>query len=460
MALTKRLQATVLLLCLAPFAIAQTTGSIAGKVTDVSGAPILGAVVTIAAADGKQNVTATDSDGAFEFSSLKPGAYNVRISANGLSDWTASNVPASAKPGSTPLLAVLQVARAKTEVTVGVPPEEVAAAQLTQELKQRAFGVIPNYYVTYESHPAPLSAKQKLHLGVRTLVDPVTFGVAGITAGIQQERNSYHQWGQGVEGFAKRYGATYATAANGILITAVLMDSLLHQDPRYFYSGQGTRAQRAWYALRTAFLAKGDNGKWQPPYSDLIGLVASAEIAQTYYPGSRTQYTLLGRSLMFRFAGRIGVNLAQELLLKKVTSNVRANQLAADIPVLREGTPVFLIAVDGLTAEGVTTGNTLSFVLARDVLVDGNVVAKAGDIATGQVGRVSVREGSGEASSVGLERVTLREGNIAIPLRSSQIRGSVAPMQYKQLPQSEKIAVTLYVAENVSFPALTGPTGR
>ena len=63
-------------------------------------------------------------------------------------------------------------------------------------------------------------------------------------------------------------------------------------------------------------LTKGDNGTWQPPYSDLIGSIASAEISQAYYPGSRTQYTLLGRSLLFHFAGQVGVNLAQELLLK------------------------------------------------------------------------------------------------------------------------------------------------
>jgi hypothetical protein len=244
----------------------------------------------------------------------------------------------------------------------------------------------------------------------------------------------------------------YATATNSIVITAVVMDSVLHQDPRYFYSGQGTKTERAWYAVKAAFRTKGDDGKWQPPYSDLIGLVASAEISQTYYPGSRTQYTLLGRGLMFRFAGRVALNLAQELVLKKLTSNAPDVPSGADVPVLREGTPVPLIAVDRFNTEAVTTGKTVSFVLAQDLTVDGKVVAKTGEVASGQVSQVSPGKAPDEASSIGLERVMLRVGAVDIPLRSSRVRGVVGPMQYNELPGSGKIAVMLYVAQSVRFP--------
>ena len=133
---------------------------------------------------------------------------------------------------------------------MGVPPDEVAAEQLSHELKQRTLGVIPNVYVSYESHPAPLSPKRKFQLSLKLLLDPATFAAAGITAGIQQSKNSYWEWGQGAEGYAKRYVAAYGTAAQYLVITAVLAASVLHQDPRYFYSGRGTKAQRAWYAFR------------------------------------------------------------------------------------------------------------------------------------------------------------------------------------------------------------------
>ena len=451
--LMKMLPATLVLLWLfGQWAMAQATGSIQGSVTDSSGAPILGAVITVEGADGSPHTTVTDGEGAFRISSLTLGNYSVKISAAGMSDWTAPNVAASVTPESNPLRAVLQVAPEVTTVTVGVSTEELAAGQLNRELKQRVLGVIPNYYITYENHPAPLSSKQKLHLGLKTLLDPVTFTAVGITAGIQQKKNSYYQFGQGSEGFGKRFGAAYATAANNLLITSVLADSVLHQDPRYFYSGRGTKAQRAWYAIESAFRAKGDNGKWQPPYAGLIGAIAAAEISETYYPGSRSQYTLLGRSMMFHFAGLVALNVAQELFLKKVTSNTPEVQSAASAPVLYEGSRVPLIAVDGFSPEGATPGQTVTFVLAEDLTLRGKVLAKTGDVASGQVGQVSAVKAPGEARSVALQRVTLRAGNVNVPLRGSQVRGAVGPVQYKELPESGKVEVTLFVAENVQFP--------
>jgi hypothetical protein len=346
----------------------------------------------------------------------------------------------------------LQVAPVVTSVTVGLAPGELAAEQLNQELKQRTLGVVPNYYVTYDENPASLSAGQKLHLGLRLLLDPTTFVGVGLTAGIQQKMNSYRQYGQGAEGFAKRFGAAYGISADGIIITSVVADSVFHQDPRYVYSGRGTKSQRAWYAVKSAFLARGDNGEWQPPYAALTGMIASAELSQAYLPGSRTQYTLLGRSLMFRLGGMVGVNLAEEFFLKKLTSNTPFVE-AKNVPVLREGAPVPLIAVDGFSAERATAGKTVSFVLAEDLTADdGKVVARTGDVASAQIGQATPGKAADEAANVALERVTLRAGHVDVPLRSSQLKGVVRPMQYKELPDSGKIAVTLYVAQSVPFP--------
>ena len=176
-------------------------------------------------------------------------------------------------------------------VTVGPSGDDVAEAQLKSETQQRVLGVIPNYFVAYGKDPAPLSSRQKLHLSLKTLIDPATFAGVGITAAIQQSKNSYYQFGQGSEGYAKRFGAAYGSAATNLLITSVAADSLLHQDPRYFYSGEGTKAQRAWYAVKSAFRAKADNGKWQPPYAGVIGAIAGAEVSDLYYPEPRAPNT-------------------------------------------------------------------------------------------------------------------------------------------------------------------------
>jgi len=432
--------------------MAQDTGSIQGTASDSSGAPIFGAVVAVEGANGNRSMTATDVEGAFKISSLALGNYRVRISAAGLSDWTAENVRASVNPEGNPLMAVLQVAPEVTTVTVGLSEQEVAEEQLKHELKQRVLGVIPNYYVSYESNPAPLSSKQKFHLGLRTLVDPATFAATAITSGIQQSMNSYYQWGQGSQGYGKRFGAAYGTVATNLMITSVLAESAFHQDPRYFYNGHGTKAQRAWYAIESAFRVKGDNGKWQPPYAGVSGAIAAAEISQLYYPGSRTQYTLLGRTLMFHFAGLIGLNLAEEFLLKKVTHHAPEGPAAEKAPLLREGSPVPLIAVDGLDGHGVPAGHAVTFVLAEDLTLGGKILAHAGDVASGKVAEEPTAKSSNDPNGIALQSVTLRAGTVNVPLRSSQVRGVTGPAQYKELPESGKVEVTMFVAQSVEFP--------
>ena len=433
-------------------AFAQVTPSIQGKVSDPSNEPILGAVVRVEGPDGSSRMTTTDNEGAFQISSLPAGRYSVKISASGMTDWTGSNVPATLSPESQPLAVVLQVAPSVTSVTVGLSPKELAEEQLKQETRQRALGVIPNYFVAYEKNAAPLSPKQKFDLSFKTLIDPATLAAVGITAGIQQSMNSYYQFGQGSAGYAKRFGAAYGTAATNLLVTSALAESVLHQDPRYFYSGEGTKKQRAWYAIKSAFRAKGDDGKWQPPYAGVLGAIGAAELSDLYYPGSRTQYTLLGRSLMFHFAGLIGLNLGEELFLKRFTSHVPANT-AHSIPVLREGSPVTLIAVDGFGRQGSTAGQTVTFVLAEDLTQNGKVLARTGDVASGVVTQVTAGSAPNAPGSVALQHVTLRaSGAINVPLRSNQVRGAATPVQYKDLPGSGKKEVTLFVAQNVPLP--------
>jgi hypothetical protein len=428
--------------------MAQEGASIHGKASDPSGAPIYGALVSIEDGKGGRYTTVSDDKGVFRLSSLASGKYNVKISATGFSVWEASDVLASAAQDSEPLLAVLELAPQVTAVTVGVTPDEVAEEQIRHELKQRTLLIIPNFYVSYENQPAPLSPKRKFQLSIRLLVDPTTIAAAAGTAGVQQAKNSYWQWGQGAAGYAKRFAAAYGTAAQNLVITSVVAASLLHQDPRYFYSGRGSVARRSWYAIESAFRTKGDNGKWQPPYAGVIGTIVSAEIANTYYPDPRTQLSLLGRNLLFHFAGLTAVNFAQEFLLRKITSH-KGELPAAPTTILREGSPVRLIAAQGFSG---TEGRRLDLILAEDVVVNGRTLAKAGEVASGQVAQVGREEVYGQAVNVVLNGVTLRAGSVDVPLRGSQTRGGVERLDYRELPQSGKIELTLFVAKDVEVP--------
>ena len=96
------------------------------------------------------------------------------------------------------------------DVEVTASQSQVAAAQLQQELHQRALGVFPNFYSSYIWDAAPLSSKQKFVLALRSTTDPVNFLAIGVVAGVEQAKNIYPGYGQGAQGYAKRYGAAYA----------------------------------------------------------------------------------------------------------------------------------------------------------------------------------------------------------------------------------------------------------
>ena len=168
-------------------------------------------------------------------------------------------------------------------VSVDVTPERIERAkeEIKEQEQQRLFGVMPNFFVSYLPDAAPLTTKQKFELSWKARLDPVEFAVVGITAGVQQARNDYPGFGDGAEGYAKRYAAAYANVLTRNLITQVVMPAVFKQDPRYFYKGTGSTPSRIGYALSRAVVKKGDNGHWQPNYSGLLGSLASGALSNS-----------------------------------------------------------------------------------------------------------------------------------------------------------------------------------
>jgi len=210
-------------------------GAIGGVVKDGSGSVVAGAIVTLeTAASTGQRATIADEAGSFHFSAVEPGTYKIAITASGFAVWTAGDVVVGSG-GNPPLVsAVLQLASVSSTVDVTLPPQELAAEQVKAEEKQRLLGVFPHFFVTYEPNPAPLTAAQKFQLGWKTITDPIALLGTGISAGIEQARNQYPEFGQGMEGYGKRFGARYADRVSGVFIGHVLTQSVFHQDPRYF----------------------------------------------------------------------------------------------------------------------------------------------------------------------------------------------------------------------------------
>jgi Carboxypeptidase regulatory-like domain len=297
-----------------------SSGSISGTVVDPSGAAVAGALVTLARQgdSGNQRITSSES-GQFFFPNVEPGLFQLTIAATGFKPQAYSGTLHAGENCAVPQIA-LALATETTQVRVG---PQIAEEQVKQEEKQRVLGVIPNFYVSYIPNPVPLAPKQKFELAWRTSIDPVTFVLTGGIAGVQQAENDFSGYGQGAQGYGKRYGASYADVVIGTFVGSAILPSLLKQDPRYFYKGTGSVRSRALYAVAQAVICKGDNGHWQPNYSGVLGSLAAGGISNLYYPASDRN----GAALTFENAA-IGIgesaaaNLFQEFVIRKLTPSV------------------------------------------------------------------------------------------------------------------------------------------
>ena len=294
-------------------------GRILGTVVDISNDPVPDATVVLQSPSGDTHKVVTKDDGAFSFEDVTPGiAYQITVTAEGLAEWK-SNV--TIEPGQNKTLTdvKLRPATVQRAVTVGYSVKEVAAQQLKAEEQQRIFAFIPNMYVTYEAHPEPLTTGMKFHLAYKTLTHPSLFIFMSAWSGIQQAANT-PDWPQTARGYGERYGANLAGAATEGLFGNAILPSLLHQDPRYFYQGTGTKWSRARHAILAPFICPGDNGKTQPNYSQWGGLLISGALANTYYPESNRGAGLVFRNFGTNMGLHVALGLVQEFILSKFTS--------------------------------------------------------------------------------------------------------------------------------------------
>jgi hypothetical protein len=209
-----------------------------------------------------------------------------------------------------------------TEVHVALTPEELANVQVKEQEKQRVFGVIPNFYVSYEPIPAPLAPKHKFELAWKSAIDPITLVGVGAVAGMSQAGDRWSSYGQGAQGYAKRYGAVYTNVFSATFIGGAVMPSLLKQDPRYFYKGSGSKRSRILYAVASSVICKGDNGHWQPNYSNVIGSFAGAGLQALYLPANdRRGSNFVVSSALIRLGETSLVGVLQEFVLSKLTPN-------------------------------------------------------------------------------------------------------------------------------------------
>lgn len=185
------------------------------------------------------------------------------------------------------------VASADTAQPATSEPAAVQPASSSQGTSQqpsgaskRLFFAMPNFLtVENAGEVAPLTVGEKFKMTAQGSFDPFTMFWYAAEAGVSQLKNSDSAYGQGAEGYAKRFGEHFADGTIENFMTKAIFPSMLHQDPRYFQLGKGGFGHRTWYAVSRVFVTRGDNGNAQFNASEMLGAASAAGIsAYTYHP--------------------------------------------------------------------------------------------------------------------------------------------------------------------------------
>ena len=161
------------------------TATIIGTVLDVTGATVPNAHVVLQGPDERRTFV-TGDNGFFSFEKVKAGTpVRVEVSAPDLKNWSSNEI--ILQPGQSFIVTDISLGVADVETAVSATtPEEVAVEQVKIQEQQRVFGVVPNFYVTYQHDAAPLTPKLKFQLAMKALTDPVTIAGFGMNAAIYQ----------------------------------------------------------------------------------------------------------------------------------------------------------------------------------------------------------------------------------------------------------------------------------
>lgn len=302
-----------------------TPGDLSGTVTDSYGDIVPGATVLLEGTNppDRKSQAANDS-GFFEFKNVAPNVpYRITVSAKGFDPWTSSPVVIGSGQYFDVTGIQLKLQNAVTSVTVVASPEQIATEQVAIAEQQRILGIIPNFYVVYDSKNAvPLTTKLKFQMAYRVSIDPVSILGAGVLAAVNQAGDT-PDYQQGWKGYAQRFGAAYTDGVTDIMFGGAILPSLLHQDPRYFYQGTGTVKSRTLHALANPFICKGDNGRNQVNISSMGGDLISSSISNAYYPESNRGASLVFTGFLISTGEREVSSLVQEFLLRKLTPSAR-----------------------------------------------------------------------------------------------------------------------------------------
>jgi hypothetical protein len=168
--------------------------------------------------------------------------------------------------------------------------EQKADEKVKGTSNDRLFYALPNFLTVESKQLPPLTTGQKFKVVARGSFDYIQIPWYAFLAGISQAQDSESGYGQGAEGYGKRFGAYFADGTIENFMTGAILPSIFKQDPRFYQSGKGGFTRRSGYAISRIFVTRADSGRSEFNVSEILGSAMSASISTySYHPkGDRT----------------------------------------------------------------------------------------------------------------------------------------------------------------------------
>lgn len=231
---------------------------------------------------------------------------------------TAQEPPTSKAPD---LPAPSQTAPTNTIVGPCVQPPPMVRLQDYDGPLQKTVGFFTGKIEGKTVHPphykpgtvlCTLELKDKFLLFVRSSYDPGTILNSAFNAGLSQAQDQDPTFGQGMAGYGKRFGATYADMASFEFFKDFAYPSIFHEDPRYYRLAQGSGGKRFLHAMEHAVVAHRDNGKRMFNFSEWLGTTSAVSLSNMYHPGNKRGFGPSARGVGFGVLNDMGFDVLRE----------------------------------------------------------------------------------------------------------------------------------------------------
>ncbi len=157
-----------------------------------------------------------------------------------------------------------------------------------------------------------LKLKDKFVLFVQDSFDPVTFLATGFNAGLDQAENSDPSYGQGAEGYGRRFGAEFTDQASSRFFKDFAYPWIFSEDPRYYRLARGGARRRLLHAVEHAVVAHRDDGKRMFNFSEWLGTTTTAVLSNTYRVDNERGFGPAAQRVTYGILQDIGFDVLRE----------------------------------------------------------------------------------------------------------------------------------------------------